>query len=117
MPRPRKLPDYVEIKIPVYVPPHSVLELLFDGKTLEIAKRVIGYLKENKVLWKDEYQEALNIHGSDKVIYFRVIRKLLALGMIKEDRGAYKLDDRFSERMENLSRMWKFEIGKVAELW
>jgi len=37
--------------------------------------------------------------------------------MVYEDRGMYKLSERFSERMENLAKMWKFEIGKVAELW
>ena len=47
----------------------------------------------------------------------RVLKKLLALGMVYEDRGMYKLSERFSERMENLAKMWKFEIGKVAELW
>ncbi|MFA4718721.1 hypothetical protein [Pyrococcus kukulkanii] len=117
MPRPRKLPDYVEIRIPVYVPPETVLELAFDGKTLEIARKVIEHIKKNGLLWKDEYKEALGIDGSDKVIYFRVIRKLLALGMIYEDRGAYRLSEKFSERMENLARLWKFEMGKVKELW
>ena len=117
MPRKRKFPDYVEIRVPVYQPPSSALELLFDGKTLEIAKRLVEYLKKNGGLFKDEYQEALGIDGADKVLYFRVLKKLLALGMVYEDRGMYKLSDRFSERMENLAKMWKFEIGKVAELW
>ena len=97
MPRRRKFPDYVEIRVPVYQPPASTLELLFEGKTLEIAKRLVEYLKKNDGLFKDEYQEAL--------------------GMIYEDRGMYRLSDRFSERMESLAKMWKFEIGKVAELW
>lgn len=117
MPRRRKFPDYVSIRVPVYQPPNSVLELLFDGKTLEIARKVVDYLKQNGGLFKDEYQEALGVDGADKVLYFRVMKKLLALGMVKEDAGVYKLSDRFSERMENLAKMWKFEIGKVAELW
>ncbi len=117
MPRKRKFPDYVEIRVPVYQPPTSVLELLFEGKTLDIAKRLIEYLKKNGALFKDEYQKALDIEGADKVLYFRVVKKLLAIGMIYEDRGMYRLSDRFSERMENLAKMWKFEIGKVAELW
>jgi len=117
MPRPRKLPDYVEIKIPVYTPPDSPLELVFEGKTLQVARKIIQYIKEKGHLWKDEYQTALGITGSDKVLYFRVIRKLIALGMIYEDRGTYRLSERFSERMESLAKMWKFEIGKVQELW
>lgn len=117
MPRPRKLPDYVVLKIPVYQPPRSVLELFFDGKTLEMAKEIINYLKENKVLWKDDYREVLGISGPDRVLYFRVMRKMLAHGLIREDKGTYRLSERFAERMENIARLWRFEIGKTEELW
>ncbi len=117
MPRRRKMPDFVEVRLPVHAAPESVLEILFEGKTLEIAKRLVNYLKENKMLWKDEYHEALGIEGADKVIYFRVVKKLLALGMIYEDKGTYRLSGKFSDRLEHLAKLWKFEIGKVEEIW
>ncbi|AMM53513.1 hypothetical protein [Pyrococcus kukulkanii] len=117
MPRRRKIPGEVMMKIPTMAPPDTALELLFEGKTLEIARKVVEYLKKNKALWKDEYEEALGISGSDRILYFRVIRKMLAAGMIYEDRGTYRLSKKFAERMENLAKLWLFEIGKVEEIW
>ena len=117
MPRRRKIPGEVYVKIPTSAPPESVLELMFEGKTLQIAKKIIEYLKENKALWKDEYEEALNIKGSERVLYFRAIRKMLAAGLIYEDRGTYRLSKKFSDRLENLAKLWLFEIGKVEEIW
>jgi hypothetical protein len=117
MPRRRRLPDYVAVKVPTHAPPDSVLELVFEGKTLDIAKRLLDYLKKNKTMWKDEYEQALGLEGADKVLYFRAVKKMLALGMIYEDRGVYRISKKFSERMENLAKLWLFEIGKVEELW
>ena len=117
MPRPRKFPDTVVLRIPVYEPPQSVLELLFEGKTLELAKSIVNYLKKNNILWKDAYREELGLKDSDAILYFRVIKKMLALGLLREDRGYYKLSDKFCARLENLIRMWKFEIGNLKDLW
>lgn len=55
--------------------------------------------------------------GVDKVLYFRVMKKFLVFGMVREDVGVYKFFDCFFERMENFVKMWKFEIGKVVEFW
>ncbi len=117
MPRRRKLPDYVALKIPTYEPADNPLELIFDGRSLEIAYKVLERIKKQGRLYPDDYKEMFH-DKSDQVLYFRVIKKMLALKMLKiSSDKSYILSDGFSNRMETIAKLWKFQIGDLKDLW
>lgn len=86
MPRKRRLPDVVSIKLPVYQPPEDIFEVVFESEDArEMAEKIIEHIKRNGRMGWDEYR---SIFPPEKhYLYFRVIKRLEALGFIS--RGAY----------------------------
>lgn len=117
MPRKRRLPEFVTIKIPVYTPPEDVFEIVFESEEArKMAEKIVEHIKKNKRMRWDEYRELFP--PEKHYLYFRVIKRLEALGFIQ--RGAYHtyiLSKKFCDRMEHLSKLWLFKMGKVEELW
>ncbi len=117
MPRKRRLPDIVSIKLPVYQPPEDIFDIIFESaEARRIAEKIIEYIKKNGRMGWDEYKELFP--PEKHYLYFRVIKRLEALGFIS--RGAYHtyiLSKKFCDRMEHLSKLWLFKIGKVEEIW
>ncbi|AEC52247.1 hypothetical protein PNA2_1332 [Pyrococcus sp. NA2] len=117
MPRRRRLPDVVTIKVPVLVQPRDVFEVVFESEEArKMAEEIVEYIKKNGRMGWDEYKKLFP--PEKHYLYFRVIKRLEALGFIS--RGAYHtyiLSKKFTDRMEYLGKLWLFKMGKVEEIW
>lgn len=102
MPRRPKYPDYVKIKIPrdtVELYETNVLELLFSEQEARIARMILDFIKENGRMYPDEYKEFIET-PSDRVKYFRVIRKMVSLGLLKRGKdSSYILSDELALKL------------------
>ena len=114
MPRRPKYPPYVNIKIPrdlVEVWETNLMDILFTEKEAEIAKRIINYIKENERIYPDEYKNIIN-GNVEKVRYFRVLRKMVSLGLLKRGKdSSYILSEEFALKLGAMLEKWKAITG------
>ncbi|KUH33931.1 hypothetical protein APY94_04155 [Thermococcus celericrescens] len=117
MPRKRRLPDVVTLKLPTYEQPGDIFDVIFESEEArKMAEQIVEYIKKNKRMGWEEYRELFP--PEKHYLYFRVMKRMEALGLI--GRGAYNtyiLSKKFCDRLEYLSKLWLFKIGKAEELW
>ena len=88
MPRRRKYPKYVRIKIPfetLEVWEQDFFNILFEEKEAETARKIIFWLQNHDRIWSDEYKQIVGTNDAEVKRYNRVMAKMITLGLI--DRG------------------------------
>ena len=116
MPRRTKIPSEVCVKIPrdiVELYESRVLEVLFTEIEAEIAERIIQHIKENGRLWPDEWKLFCPAgKSSEKRNYYRVLKKMLALGLLKRGKeGSFIFSDELSRKLLVLVEKLNAAIG------
>lgn len=104
MPRRTKIPSEVCVKIPrdiVELYESPVLEVLFTPIEAEIAEAIIKHIKDNGRLWPDEWRLFCPTGTSgERRNYYRTIRKMLALGLLKRGKdNSLILSDELSRKL------------------
>ena len=110
MPRRPVYPDYVVVRIPkeivdIYETP--IFELLFSKEEAKMAKKIVEFIKTHERLYPDEYKEFVKT-PADKARYFRVLRKMVSLGMIKRGKESSSiLSDEFAHKLGAMLEKWR----------
>ncbi|MFA4640921.1 hypothetical protein [Pyrococcus kukulkanii] len=110
MPRRPKYPPQVLIRIPkdvvnVYETP--IFELIFSREEARVARMIVEFIKKNERLYPDEYKEFIKT-PADRARYFRVLRKMVSLGMLKRGKeGSYILSDEFAHKLGAMIEKWR----------
>ncbi len=81
MPRKRRLPDVVTLKLPTYEQPRDIFDVIFESEEArKMAEQIVEYLKKNKRMGWDEYRDLFP--PEKHYLYFRVMKRMEALGLI-----------------------------------
>ena len=93
MPRKRRLPDVVTLKMPVLVQPRDIFEVVFESEEArKMAEEIVEYIKKNGRMGWDEYKDLVFITstlewvkgGPKWVVVGRLNRALIGLESLRK---------------------------------
>ena len=110
MPRKRKYPFQVKIKIPFEkfdIWERDIFDLLFEEKEAETARKIISWIQKNERLYPEDYRHVVGTSPAEVKRYNRVMAKLVTLGLIGRGKEAsYILNDEFAHKLNFLAEKW-----------
>jgi hypothetical protein len=105
---------------------HHLMKCIFHTRAshlVDLAENLVRYIRDNGKLHESEYrkhiilQKPLKLEFNNYIYtyanYQRILRKLLAVGMIERERGYYKLSTEFSRWLNEAARTWGDFVGRV----
>jgi len=88
--------------------PEKIFGVVFDGEVYsEIAKTIINHIKKKGYLSSFETRELIKENGFAQNSFYKVIRKMIKLGMVYKVGGKYRISKEFGNAMNRLYKAWK----------
>ena len=97
----------------------ALLEWVFWRKPSHslLASELLGYVKRRQdagdPMRVSEWSNYIVEHGITQSAYYDLIRKLRGAGMIRRERGTYKLSGDFSSLMRLMAEVWDAKLEEL----
>jgi len=94
--------------------PDKIFGVVFRGEVFsEIAKTIIEHIKKKGCLSSYETREIINDNGFASNSFYKVLRRMLKLGMLYKIGGKYRISKEFGNAMNRLYKAWRKLLEEI----